>query len=301
MTLLFTSLVSFQAYSVLVPFGRGGGAYQTAAKLVALLQAESGQDWVLESGTLPDFDHLLGRLNAEEGRPHFLIHTEDLIGAVVQGRLPADLFERLLLPLAVLEVTHSQLFVRSNDHRLKSWRRFTRYCGRMDCQVTLFGDDGGSENLNLRLLEARIRKQRDPFSLHRQFLNRPTVRYIALAKGEVDVLVEQPADVNLFLEADLFQPIFTFSGSVFADEHTSLLFMPRVRLLFQLRGSDPDQSADLAEHVRDALGHEEFKTFLKHRHGAGREESRWGQAETGRLVRQLVKQYKSYRDLENGL
>ncbi|RED50730.1 tripartite tricarboxylate transporter substrate-binding protein [Aestuariispira insulae] len=111
------------------------------------------------------------------------------------------------VPIAVAQITFSQLYARYDDPRFATW---TLASGLMTeaarpLKIAYVGRPGSLEDILLRRLERTF-----DTAFGRLPLDQPKIRYKALLNGEVDLLVEQPGDVKDLLSSNRIRPVLTF-------------------------------------------------------------------------------------------
>lgn len=253
--------------TIIVPYGAGGGSDQLSRAMAAALEkvVGVGVQVVNKPGgggmaAVPDF-------MATPADGYTLLESiDDAVTNYASGKLkenPADDWE----PLAMAQITFSQLYVRPDDARLSDWKSFLDYAKENPGSVKIanVGNVGSMERVNMTNLEAAL-----GFKTNQIAFDKPAERYAALIGGHVDALFEQPGDVRAFVEAGKMKPILTLYDerpAAFADVPThrevGADFDPLLRFRgFWVRPEVPaDRRAYLEAALREAWGSESFQAF----------------------------------------
>jgi tripartite-type tricarboxylate transporter receptor subunit TctC len=131
--------------------------------------------------------------------------VDDAPAAYAKGNIKVDPTTDML-PVAVVQITFSQLYIRNTETRFSDWAEFLRYAREHpgELTVSLVGHEDAMEALLLEMLtrEAGIQVAHESY-------NKPSERYLSLVRGKVDALIEQPGDVRVFLDSRMIKPILT--------------------------------------------------------------------------------------------
>jgi tripartite-type tricarboxylate transporter receptor subunit TctC len=203
--------------TMIVPYGAGGGSDQLSRAMAAVVEKIIGVSIRVvnkpgEGGraAIPDF------MTAPHDGYTVMEHIDDAATLYASGKIKENPGLDWT-PLAITQVTFSQLYIRPGDNRFRDWSSFLKYAKANKGKVTVanVGNVGSMERVNMLLLEKELN-----FKTQQISLEKPPERYAALVGGNVDVLFEQPGDVRSFLQAGKMRPILTFLAerpSAFAD------------------------------------------------------------------------------------
>lgn len=193
--------------TMIVPYGAGGGSDQLSRAMASAVEkiVGTGIQVVNKPGgggraAIPDF------MGAPSDGYTVMEHIDDAATLYASGKIKENPAKDWA-PLAIAQVTFSQLYVRPDDDRLKDWASFLKYAKANPGKVTIanVGNVGSMERVNMLLLEREL-----GFKTQQISFDKPAERYAALIGGHVDVLFEQPGDVRSFLDAGKMKPILTF-------------------------------------------------------------------------------------------
>jgi tripartite-type tricarboxylate transporter receptor subunit TctC len=111
-----------------------------------------------------------------------------------------------LTPVAVTQITFSQIYIRNIEPRFHDWPGFLAYARRHpgELRIANTGSACSLEQVSMRQLSKRLN-----FNILSRTYDRPARRYMALVEEKVDALFEQPGDVAPFLNRKLIKPILT--------------------------------------------------------------------------------------------
>ena len=255
--------------SLLIPYGKGGGSHQACTALALALRETQAMETALinhEGGE--GAEALLHYLQLPPDGTMVLQHIDDLIA--IGERRELDLTSQLR-PLAILQTTFSQVYVNNLENRFGDWTSFLRFtrANPGSVRVALVGSPMANEGLYLSALEHLL-----SIDVVRVAFDRPMDRYMALVRGEVDALIEQPGDLRNFLENELIRPIFSFlpqphpdypDTASLADLPGEVPFLPRFRALFVHADTPEPIRLSLARAVDTAQRHPSFREFNRSR------------------------------------
>ncbi len=193
--------------SLFVPYGEGGGSDQLSRTM-----AESIQN--IEPIAF-DIQNLPGQAG-QKAIPEFMAtpsdgytvmqHIDDAVSAYAAGSIPENPAKDWI-PLAMVQITFSQLYVRGDDPRFHDWSSFLAYAQENPKELVIanVSYDGSMERVNMQRLEQAL-----GFKVRQVSFDKPKERYEALLFGRVDLLFEQPGDISKYLETGEMKPILTF-------------------------------------------------------------------------------------------
>lgn len=255
--------------TIIVPYGAGGGSDQLSRAMAAALEkvVGVGVQVVNKPGgggmaAIPDF------MAAPADGYTILESIDDAVTNYASGKLkenPAADWE----PLAMAQITFSQIYVRPDDERLSDWDAFVAYAKANPGQVKIanVGNIGSMERVNMLMIERAL-----GFETNQIAFDKPAERYAALIGGHVDALFEQPGDVRSFLDGGKMKPILTLFDErpqAFAEVPTlkevGVDFEPllRFRGFWTLPGVPEERRKYLEAALREAFNSESFQAFNK--------------------------------------
>lgn len=202
---------------IVVPYGKGGGSHQLSAAMAAALRKVVDQKVrLLNRPGRGGINGLEAFLGMEADGYTVLQHIDDVVSLYAAGAIDINPAEHLV-PLAITQITFSQIYIRGLETRFNDWQSFHAYALENPGSVTIanVGAPRSMERVSMFNLEQAtgIRTKTVAF-------DKPAERYQALIRGDVDVLFEQPGDVRPFLDRKLIKPILTLlpeRPSAFAD------------------------------------------------------------------------------------
>ena len=247
--------------TLIVPYGAGGGSDQLSRAMASAVEkvVGTGIQVVNKPGgggraAIPDF------MAAPADGYTVMEHIDDAATLYASGKIKQNPAKDWM-PLAIAQVTFSQIYIRPDDKRFNDWDSFVRYAKANPGKVTIanVGNVGAMERVNMLFLEKEL-----GFKTQQISFDKPAERYAALIGGHVDALFEQPGDVRKFLEADKMKPILTLlkdRPSAFANvpsmKDIGVKFEPLLRFRgFYVRSGVPK---DRAKYLEWAF-HEGFKS-----------------------------------------
>lgn len=206
--------------TMIVPYGAGGGSDQLARAMANAMNEVAGIQFQVVNkpgggGTaaIPDF-----MLAPADGYT-VLEHIDNAVSAFAKGDIKENPAKDWV-PICTTQITFSQIYVRPDDDRFKSWADIEAYAKANPGQLTManLGRVGSMELVVMHQLQDAL-----GIKVKQIAFDKPAERYGALIGGQVDVLFEQPGDVRSFLDAGEMVPVLTFLDerpSVFADVPT---------------------------------------------------------------------------------
>jgi tripartite-type tricarboxylate transporter receptor subunit TctC len=193
--------------TIIVPYGPGGGSDQVARAIASPLQDILGQPVQVVNkpgasgrAAIPDF------MTAPADGYTIMQHIDDCITHYAAGNLRVNPTEDWI-PLAITQITFSQLYIRPDDKRFSDWPSLLKYIKAHPGKVSFanVSGEGTMERVTMAIVEKKLGIKVNQISF-----DKPSERYAALIGGHVDVLFEQPGDVRQFLAAKQMKPILTF-------------------------------------------------------------------------------------------
>lgn len=253
--------------TMIVPYGAGGGSDQLSRAMAGAIEAVEGVTFQVVNkpggggrAAIPDF------MTAPADGYTVMEHIDDAATLFASGKISENPAEDWV-PLAMAQITFSQIYIRPDDDRFNDWESFLAYAQANPGQVTIanVGNVGSMERINMLKLE-----QAKGFETKQISFDKPAERYAALIGGHVDALFEQPGDVRSFLDSGQMKPILTFLDSrpeAFADVPTHLDAGADFDALLRFRGfyakkGIPADRLDYLEQIFAAgFQHESFQAF----------------------------------------
>jgi len=222
--------------TMIVPYGAGGGSDQLSRAMADAIQSAADVNFQVVNkpggggrAAIPDF------MTAPADGYTVMEHIDDAATLFASGKISENPAEDWV-PLAMAQITFSQLYIRPDDDRYSDWESFLAYAQANPGQVTIanVGNVGSMERINMLMLEQAL-----GFETKQISFDKPAERYAALIGGHVDALFEQPGDVRSFLDSGQMKPILTFLDSrpeAFADVPTHLEAGADFDALLRFRG-----------------------------------------------------------------
>ncbi len=289
--------------TLFVPYGEGGGSDQLSRTMADSIQDIEPTPFDIQNRpgqagqkVIPEF------MEAPADGYTVIQHIDDAVSAYAAGSItenPANDW----IPLAMVQITFSQLYVRGNDPRFSDWQSFLAYAQENPNELVIanVSYDGSMERVNMQRLEQAL-----GFKVRQVSFDKPKERYDALLYGRVDVLFEQPGDIRQHLDSGEMKPILSFfpeRPSAFADVPThieagadfeSLL---RFRGFYVKNGTDPEIVAYLEDLFRAGFNTPKFQDFNQQKYMHLIDSYRDRDEAIG-LIDQTVQQYQAtYRDM----
>lgn len=255
--------------TLIVPYGAGGGSDQLSRAMAAALEKVLGVGVQVVNkpggggmAAVPDF------MTAPADGYTLLESIDDAISNYASGKLkenPASDWE----PLAMAQITFSQIYIRPDDDRYSDWNGFVAYAKANPgaLKIANVGNLGSMERVNMLKIEQAL-----GFKTNQIAFDKPAERYAALLGAHVDALFEQPGDVRAFLDSGKMKPILTLFGkrpAAFSEVPTlsevGVNFEPMLRFrgFYTLPGVPAERRKYLEAAMREAFDSAEFQAFNK--------------------------------------
>jgi tripartite-type tricarboxylate transporter receptor subunit TctC len=192
--------------TIIVPFGPGGGSHQMATHISVPLSRIMEVD--VNVVTIPGN-------NSKDGISHFmqlapdghavLQHVDILASLFAAGEIDINPVEDLT-PVAITQITFSQIYIRNIEPRFHDWFDFLEYArlNPDNLRIANTGSPHSMEHVSMQQLKKKLN-----FNILSDPYDRPAKRYMSLVEEKTDALFEQPGDVAPFLERKLIKPILT--------------------------------------------------------------------------------------------
>ena len=197
-----------QPLTIIVPRGAGGGSHQVSSLMANLLKERHG--WTVNLVNIPGGagkDAITYYMSLPPTGYTILQHVDDIASLYARDEISVNP-TRDLIPLSIVQITFSQLYIRDRETRFITWHDFMRYVRTHPHQIRIaqVGHHGSMESFMLDMLAQTLDLNiiKVPFS-------HPASRYLSLISGDADALIEQPGDVSQFLDAHHIRPILTLS------------------------------------------------------------------------------------------
>ena len=255
--------------TMIVPYGPGGGSGQVARAMIQGIKDTVGFD--LTPDYKPGGGGMVGLktyMAAPADGYTVLQHIDDATSGFAAGRTDVNPAKDLI-PLAIAQITFSQIYIRGNETRFKDWKSFVDFAKKAGGKATIanVAGEGSMERVNMNLIAEHfgIKVQQVSF-------DKPAPRYAALKGGQVDAMFEQPGDVKGFLESGDFKPILSLlkdRPKAFADvpsmTDVGLAFNPlmRFRGFYVHKNTPPDRVKYLQWAFQKGYNSESFLKFNK--------------------------------------
>jgi tripartite-type tricarboxylate transporter receptor subunit TctC len=183
--------------------------------------------------------------NSKDGISHFmqlapdgytiLQHVDILASLFASGEIDVDPVKDLS-PVAITQITFSQIYIRNIEPRFHDWNGFIEYAclNPNKLRIANTGSPTSLEQVSMQQLKKRLN-----FNMLSDSYDRPAKRYMALVEGKVDALFEQPGDVAPFLDRKLIKPILTLLPAridAFDDTPTLADIGEDIKPLYRFRG-----------------------------------------------------------------
>ncbi len=253
--------------TLFVPYGEGGGSDQLSRTMADSIQTIEPIAFDIQNRPGQAGQKVIPEFMATPADGYTVIqHIDDAVSAYAAGSIPEDP-ARDWIPLAMVQITFSQLYVRGDDPRFNDWKSFLAYARNNPNELVIanVSYDGSMERVNMQQLEQVL-----GFKVRQVSFDKPKERYEALLYGRVDLLFEQPGDVGKYLDSGAMKPILTFlpeRPDAFADVPThgdvganfeSLL---RFRGFYVKKGTDPEIVSYLEQAFRAGFESAAFQAF----------------------------------------
>jgi len=222
--------------TMVVPYGAGGGSGQVAAAMAQAVTDLTGVG--INRDHKPGGSGMVG-MGAYMALPAdgytVMEHIDDASSAFASGSSEVNPAEDLI-PLAISQITFSQIYIRSNEDRFTDWAGFIEYVKSQGGKATIanVSREGSMERMMLKQV-----LDQSGASMQQISFDKGAPRYGALKGGQVDALFEQPGDVRGFLDSGDFKPIITLLNerpSAFADVPSMNEVGLKIDPLFRFRG-----------------------------------------------------------------
>ena len=180
---------------MIVPYGKGGGSDQLSRAMAESIESISNTRFNVINikkgaglGAVPEFMKL-----PADGYT-VIEHIDDIAAGYAVGATAVHP-GRDWQPLAIVQLTFSQLFIRSDDNRFSDWKSFVAFARKNPKNVVIanVSYDGSMENLTMRKLESALGIKTRQVSF-----DNIKDRYEAVFQGRADALFEQPGDVRSY-------------------------------------------------------------------------------------------------------
>ena len=174
------------------------------------------------------------------------------------------------VPILIGNVAISQIYIRADESRYADWDGLVAYASEHPTlKVATIEDPFNLENLSLASLEQGfgVVFQQVPYDLSPE-------RYASLVEGQTDLLIDQPGDLEEFLDSGQFKPILTLWNErvkgfedVPVPTEKGVAFTPllRIRGLAVPKDTPQDRIEVLEDAFNDAFDSEAFQQQLSER------------------------------------
>ena len=289
--------------TLFVPYGEGGGSDQLSRTMAKSIQEIEPIAFDIQNRPGQAGQKVIPEFMATPADGYTVIqHIDDAVSAYAAGSIPENPASDWI-PLAMVQITFSQLYIRGDDPRFSDWESFLAYATQNPNQLVIanVSYDGSMERVNMQRLEQAL-----GFQVRQVSFDKPKERYEALLYGRVDVLFEQPGDIRKYLDSGEMKPILSFfpeRPSAFADTPTHIEVgadfesLLRFRGFYVKNGTDPGIVAYLEDVFRAGFNGPTFQAFNEKKYMHLIESYRDRNASIG-LIDQTVDQYQAtYRDM----
>lgn len=289
--------------TLFVPYGEGGGSDQLSRTMAESIQEIEPTPFDIQNKPGQAGQKVIPEFMATPTDGYTVIqHIDDAVSAYAAGSIPENP-ARDWIPLAMVQITFSQLYVRGNDPRFSDWDSFLAYAQDNPNELVIanVSYDGSMERVNMQRLEQAL-----GFKVRQVSFDKPKERYEALLYGRVDVLFEQPGDIRKHLDSGEMKPILSFfpeRPSAFADIPTHIDVGANFESLLRFRGfyvkngTDPEVVAYLESLFRAGFNTQTFQDFNRKKYMHLIDSYRDRDAAIG-LIDETVDQYQAtYRDM----
>jgi len=247
---------------IIVTWGPGGGADQTARMLARLLEQELKVSFPVEnvpgSAGVTGLNKLLS--GQAEGYQLGLL-TADTLMLRAAPRPPRWKLQDLA-PIAVLIKQPSGFFVRA-DGPLQTWADVETAARETELKVAVTGLNTPDELAVEQLKKRGLKLLSVPFA-------NPGERYAAVLGGHADLVYEQAGDMRSFVENKQIKPVLflaTERVDPFTDVPTTRdlgidLVLDQFRTIMAKSGTPPERLKLLQDSVAKVAASKEYKEFL---------------------------------------
>jgi tripartite-type tricarboxylate transporter receptor subunit TctC len=291
--------------TIIVPRGIGGGSHQLSTKIKSVLQdiLPQGVEIAVENRRGDNgFRAIREYLELPPNGYVILQHVDD-IAEYMNEHGHSSFPDGGLIPLGILQITHSQLYIRKFiEDRFTDWPQLREYAKEHELKVANVGHEGSMESLYIRELSRAygLKLKHTPF-------NQPSARYMALIQDKTDLLIEQPGDVAVFIKRGLIDPIISLpaqQGDSIKNQPSQQEFrnlgipvMERFRGFFVHGNTNPDRLNYLECVFEAAYNSAEFQRFNSDKKmGTDKHKS---SAESIKYIDKIMKQYRQFNKESN--
>ena len=251
-----------QPLSIVIPAGPGGGSHRLSTTMGAVLEEVTGMPVTLIDKPGYNGNRALEYYATLPPNGYTILqHLDSMVSQFVQGKSTIDPLQDLA-PIAIAQITFSQIYVRDDDSRFPDWTSFSAAAkAQSPLKIAMFGGEHAMEGLILRMLNLNTDNIR---------IDRASERYLSLLQGRVDGLIEQPGDVRLFLDKKLIRPLLNvlpqqhadFSQITdFADIPSKTTSLYRFRGFFVHAAVPPERLRYLQQAFKKAFDSDRFQAF----------------------------------------
>lgn len=253
--------------TIVVPRGKGGGSHQVSKQIATELKKIIGVPVQLVNRPEKDGVEAIEYVMTQPATGYIILqHVDDIASTYVKGDHPYHPTKDLT-PVAITQITFSQVYVRNIEQRFNDWQSFVTYtkANPKQIKIALVGHAGSMESLFLDMLTAAHQLETTT-----ETYNNPDERYLSLVEGKTDAVIEQPGDVRPFLDRKLIKPILTLLPEKVAafPDVASLADVPgkfpslyRARLFLAPSKTPPERLAYLEWAFKKAFDTKEFQKF----------------------------------------
>lgn len=287
---------------IIVPYGTGGGSDQVSRNMAAAIKPfVSVPVRVVNQPGEGGRAAIRGFVSGSARGYNILQHTDDIATLYASGKIKQNPAVDWT-PLAIVQVTFSQLYIRPGDTRFGDWRSFLEYAKARPNKILIanIGRKGSMERITILKLEQAL-----GFKTKQVSYDNPAERYAALTGGKVDALFEQPGDVRTFLQANRIKPILTLLkkrppafAKVPSLTDVGANFEPLLRFRgFYVRNDVPEDRRQYLEWLfARGFESEAFQAFNRDRYMLA--DSHYGTSAARELLSDVLTYYKRvYREL----
>lgn len=284
--------------TLLVPYGEGGGSDQLSRTMAESVSAIAPIAFDVQNHPGQAGQKIIPGFMATAADGYTVIqHIDDAVSAYAAGSIPESPAEDWI-PLATVQITFSQLYIRGDETRFDDWDSFLAYAKANPEELVIanVSYDGSMERVNMQRLEQAL-----GFQVRQVSFDKPKERYEALLYGRVDLLFEQPGDVGDYLDEGVMQPILTFFSErpdafadipIQADVGADFDALLRFRGFYVKSGTDPEIVRYLEDSFRAGFESATFQDFNRKKYMHLIDSYRDREQTIG-LIDQTVAQYQS--------
>ena len=288
-----------QPLQIIVPRGPGGGSDQVSTQMAAALQHVLGvQVKVTHRPQHDGIEAIEHYMSLPPTGDTILQHVDDIASLYARHDIQVDPTQDLT-PLAIAQITFSQLYVRNLESRFSDWPSFVSYVKAHphEIRVALVGHEGSMERFILDVLAHTLN-----LDVIQVSFNRPAARYTSLFREEADALIEQPGDVRPFLKWKLIKPILTLlpeghaewpEAAALNDIATDFEALYRFRAFFVHTATAPERRRYLESAFKRAFLSDTFQAFNREKY-MHLVESYRNTDDARSLIKNLIKTYQMH-------